>query len=252
MRIAGISLVFVLVLCTAAEAITIGPSLTKKERERLGSSRAPETGGFEAVIESFLKEDFARSERSAAQFLRRARTEHSDEAALIRALSLMKLGRYEEARPMLERLEKEAGSEELRAQAAYSLGDSYYFQSDREQADAYYKEAVRKYPSHGEAEQVRRLLGLSHPAGQFAVEEMPGAAGPALLQYSVQVGAFSRRRNAERLLNKLLRNRYDAYISPEQAANRFRVRVGHLSDRAEAQTLELRLKEDGYPTQIFP
>jgi hypothetical protein len=69
--------------------------------------------------------------------------------------------------------------------------------------------------------------------------------------YGVQVGSFSKQQNAERLLNRLLRNRYDAYINKD-TPNRFRVRVGRVASREEARTLEQSLQKDGYPTKIFP
>ena len=203
-------------------------------------ARKRSAGSYETVMEHFLSGDFEKSERLAAR-------NRSDEMVMIRALSLMKLGRFEEARPLLQNLQDNAASAQLRAQAAYSLGDSYYFKNDRAQADIFYKRALERYPDYGEAQQVRRLLGLSHPAlplRQTGIEES--------LIYSVQVGSFSKRRNAERLLNKLLRNQLDAYIAQEEATRYFRVRVGHFTVRDDAQSLEARLKEDGYPTKIFP
>jgi len=236
---------------SAAQALTIGPAQTKNERERhTPSSKRYPSGSYETVMEHFLKGQFKESERLAASFRPRPGDNRAEEVAMIRALSLMKLGRFEEARPILETLQNQSSSAELRAQAAYSLGDSFYFQNDRSQADIYYRQAVERYPDHGEAQQVRRLLGLSHPASvtmplrQTGVEEN--------LIYSVQVGSFSKRRNAERLLNKLMRKRLDAYILQDEASKNFRVRIGHLTMRADAESLEARLKKDGYPTKIFP
>jgi len=249
-----------LFLCMDASALTIGPAQTKLERAR----REPRSGvssprGYEGVLKSFLESDFTQSERLAARMLERARPSdpRTDDLSYLRALSLMKLGRFAEARPILKQLEGEAGSSLLRAQAAYSLGDSFYFEQKRAEADVYYREAVFKYPSYGEAGQVKRLIGLSHPrqqsiGGQAAPLQQMGVEETEEGLYSVQVGAFARRRNAERLLNRLLRNRYDAYVLQEEISKNFRVRVGHLSVREDAQTLESNLKKDGYPTRIFP
>ena len=118
-------------------------------------------------MESFLSGDFARSEKLADRLASQTTTGRTDEVVLIRALSLMKLDRFEEARPLLEGLRRDAASAQLRAQAAYSLGDSYYFSAsggknmDRAQADLYYKQALERFPDHGEAQQVRRLLGTN-------------------------------------------------------------------------------------------
>ena len=266
----------------AAQAVTIGPAQTKNERNRRDPSfaSAPQATarGYEEVLKKFLEEDFTQSERLASRYLTRAKRpdERADQTAYLRALSLMKLGRYAEARPLLKELENEAVSPVLRAQAAYSLGDSFYFENKRAEADIYYKEAVTRYPAHGEAPGVKRLLGLSvtGPGPELSKRDTLENANVSLLHrdsafgtrsgsaqqfaveegvlYSVQVGAFARRRNAERLLNKLLRNRYDAYISREEEAGHFRVRVGHMTAEEEARSLESRLKKDGYPTRIFP
>ena len=213
-------------------------------------ARKNSSGPYEAIMENFLKGNFKQSEKLSAGFHSRSGDNRSEEVAMIRALSLMKLGRYEEARPILVNLQNNSASSELRAQAAYSLGDSYYFENDRTQADIYYRQAIERYPDYGEAQQVRRLLGLSHPAltstplRQIGIEEN--------LIYSVQIGSFSKRRNAERLLNKLMRKRMDAYIMQDEASKNFRVRIGHLTVREDAESLESRLKKDGYPTKIFP
>lgn len=238
-----------LTACAVAEAVTIGPAMTKKERQRLERASGGPAVSYEAVLENFLNGDFAESERLAAKG---TGPDRAEETSYLRALSLMKLGRFSEARPLLAELESRSSSPEMRAQAAYSLGDSYYFENNRAEADARYKEAVSKYPFHGEAEQVKRLLGLSHPPRQAAPLQQFGIEETALssLQYSVQVGAFGRRRNAERLLNRLLRNRYDAFISRDGQEERFRVRVGRLPGAEEASALETRLKKDGYPTKI--
>lgn len=245
----------------SAEALTIGPSQTKKERERQSVSRGRVSGvSYEKIVESFLKEDFAGTQRLAAHYLARSpRNAAYDEVSYFRALSLMKLERFEEARPILSSLEEEALDPAIRSQAAFSLGDSYYFNNFRSQADAQYQEALRKYPDADEASTIRRVLGFSNTAGPGPV---PGGLPPGsssrqwvteeIPLYTVQVGSFARERNAERLLNKLLRNHYDAYISRDGTPSHFRVRVGRLPAVEEARMLEDRLKKDGYPTKIFP
>ena len=260
----SVFLVFLLLAATPAQAVTIGPAMTKIERERrLPAGQAGETPrpsasssvrGYESVLKSFLEADFVQSERQAGAFLSRRKQldTFSDQVSYLRALSLMKLGRYAEARPLLKQLESEGLSAEIRAQAAYSLGDSFYFESKRAEADIYYKEAVGKYPFYGEAGQVKRLVGLERPPAASAPLQQMAVEEAQVGVYAVQVGAFARRRNAERLLNKLLRNHYDAYISREEVSKHFRVRVGHLGAEEEARALESRLKKDGYPTRILP
>ncbi len=61
--------------------------------------------------------------------------------------------------------------------------------------------------------------------------ESPGA-------YTIQVSSFSEKKGAETLAQKLKRKGYDAYVTAgeiPQKGTRYRVRIGHYSNRAEAQ-----------------
>ena len=237
-----------------ASAVTIGPAVTKRERQAASSRDTGSRGvRYESVMNAFLSGDYASSEELAGHYMtHHSKEKDAEDVAYLRALSLMKLGRFDEARPLLEELSRQASSETARARAAYSLGDSYYFQNRRKEADLAYREALERYPNAGEAYTVRRILGLSFGSaagpralGQFGVEE----AAPAQT-FSVQVGAFSSERNAQRLLNKLLRNRYDAFVTSSSDEPRFHVRVGRVGSAEEAKKLAARLDKDGYPTKI--
>ncbi|TAN60220.1 tetratricopeptide repeat protein [bacterium] len=74
------------------------------------------------------------------------------------------------------------------------------------------------------------------------------------LFFTVQVGSFASAQNAKALMNKLKQKNFDAYIdeltSPEAAM--YRVRVGKVSTRREAENLKDSLEASGYPTHIFP
>ena len=220
---------------------------------------------YEKVVQSFLGENFQETERLSDKYLKKnSENASADEVSYLRALSLMKMSRFEEERPVLASLEQEGLTPEIRSQAAFSLGDSYYFAlgsaQNRMQAEAYYREALRKYPQAGEAETIRKILRAPNPVAtptpsvsapavpkQWAVEEIPTA-----IVHTVQVGSFTRERNAERLLNKLLRKHYDAYILRDGQSGNFRVRAGRFASHDEAKSLGARLKKDGYPIKIFP
>lgn len=249
-----------LLASSSAQALTIGPAKTKNEREKSSSYSNGKSYHYQDVLRFFLKQDFAAAESAATHFMKhRAGEADYHEAAYLRALSLMKLGRFAEARPLLQSIEQEAQSRPLRAHAAYSLGDSYYFAVGedksqagfgiRKEADAFYREALRKYPEHGEASAVRKLLGIDHLvavtpnlARQFGVEEAS--------LFTVQVGAFSRERNAQRLLNRLLQKQFEAYIERIEGSSPYRVRVGHFADPSLAEKESSRLHALGYRTKI--
>lgn len=66
--------------------------------------------------------------------------------------------------------------------------------------------------------------------------------------YKVQVGAFSKRENAERLEADLLAKGYDTYIVQENGL--YKVQTGAFSEKANAETLKERLENDGYETYM--
>lgn len=70
--------------------------------------------------------------------------------------------------------------------------------------------------------------------------------------YTVQVGAFSREQNALTLYDKLKRLGYNVYMKEAVVNNtRFiRVRVGFFATLSEAKVLQVKLKQQGLPTQI--
>ncbi len=186
---------------------------------------------YEQIEESFLKEDFGTVEGLSAQYLSgNTRTGQTDEVLYLRALALLKLGRLVEGREKLSQLERETSSAEIKTRASFSLANAYPLLEEPLRTDFSVSRPAPEAPPK--------------PLRQFAVEES--------LLFSVQVGSFSKRQNAERLLNRLIRNRYDAYVSQDAAMRLFRVRVGKLARRQEALALEERLKKGGYPTKIFP
>ncbi|MGY6553841.1 MAG: SPOR domain-containing protein [Wenzhouxiangella sp.] len=80
---------------------------------------------------------------------------------------------------------------------------------------------------------------MSAPAGLSA----PPAARAAAGDYSVQVGSFTARANADRLSEQLRGAGFDAFIHPDESGARpiWRVRVGALASRDEATELRRRL-----------
>jgi hypothetical protein len=193
---------------------------TRRERAVQGlSATSASPVLYEKIEESFLKEDFSSVDRLATQFLSgHARTEQADEALYLQSLALLKLGRFTEGREKLAGLERQSLSAEMKKRAASSLTDSDYLNNN--------------------------VQSPKQPLRQMALEENQ--------VFLVQVGSFSKQKNAERILDRLLHNRYDAYVSQDKFERMFRVRVGRLTDRKAALALEERLKKDGYPTKIYP
>ena len=75
---------------------------------------------------------------------------------------------------------------------------------------------------------------------------------PAKGQWTVQVGAFSSAKSADKLIGDLRRDGYSAYEAPLSRAGKtlHRVRVGPEAERAAADRLSARLKERGLPATV--
>jgi rare lipoprotein A len=73
-----------------------------------------------------------------------------------------------------------------------------------------------------------------------------------VLVYTVQVGSFSKRVNAERLLGQLHQNFPEAYMTVLETnqGRYYRVRVGKFEDQQEAYRMARRLTVSGYPVLI--
>jgi DedD protein len=84
--------------------------------------------------------------------------------------------------------------------------------------------------------------------------DSPAAAPTSTRDWAVQLGSFANRGNAENLVHKLKAQGFQVYDSAIGAgqAQRFRVRVGPLSDRAAADRTLAKLKALGHSSSVVP
>jgi DedD protein len=89
----------------------------------------------------------------------------------------------------------------------------------------------------------------SAESGREATSEPAPRAGG----YSVQVGALADSAGAEQLAAKLRKRGFSVYVAPsaEAGAKRWRVRVGPVATREEAQSLAKRLETEKFPTWVL-
>jgi cell division protein FtsN len=93
------------------------------------------------------------------------------------------------------------------------------------------------------------------PEGPKPSSGGPAAEPPSRLtankSYSVQVGAFRQRREAEAKAALLKKKGYDCTIEPPVSEGQlFLLKVGKYDSRPEAHTVQLRLKRDGFASFI--
>ena len=70
--------------------------------------------------------------------------------------------------------------------------------------------------------------------------------------YSVQIGSFKNKRNAERMMRKAAGAGYDSYVETIRSSgdDLFRVKVGRYSTKEDAERAAGKLKKQGYSTRI--
>lgn len=94
------------------------------------------------------------------------------------------------------------------------------------------------------AEQKSASQAPANPARE--VKAPPADANKAAADsWFVQVGSFPERKSAEKIAKKLTDNGYDVFVAAAEISRKkhYRVRVGHLASRAEAERLQQSLRQ---------
>jgi tetratricopeptide (TPR) repeat protein len=206
-----------------------------------------------------------------------SRAQGLDELYYILALSYMKDDNLLRASDIFEIIIKEYKDSKFKEEAMMGLGDTYLLRHDYASARKTYNQILEANPGtklksqllyrlsqadfkNGDLEQGKVYLGKVQEQTPLATElkrdKEEGAISEDIssVTYSVQVGAFSKRENAKSLLDKLLSKEYPAYIEEPSGGSKavFRVKVGRLKAKADAEALRKQLTKDGYPTKLCP
>ena len=222
------------------------------------------------LLEGDYKQAIAEGEKLIAQY---GHDPKSDELYYILGLSYLKDGNYLRASDIFEIILKEFAESRFKEEAKLSLADTYYLRLNYAGAEDKYKEII----SNNSSTKLRSLLyyrimqcalksGNTQEAKLYLDKikqefplspEIQTNKEPTYLAdiyYTVQVGSFSNKINAQNLTQKLIQKSYPAYIEEVNAQDNvtYRVRVGKFSLRQEANDLEGKLLQEGYPTKIYP
>lgn len=141
------------------------------------------------------------------------------------------------------------------------LSSCYASMGARDKADSYYAMVRTKAPLSFEAKLTPAVSSSTQIPAAYptAQEPMLGRRarktpspdrGPGI--YSVQVGSFKNKRNADRLAKKLASRGYESYVAiPVFSSDKFyRVKVGKFGSRDEASRTASRLESNGYRISI--
>ncbi|MBM3244796.1 MAG: tetratricopeptide repeat protein [Candidatus Omnitrophica bacterium] len=222
---------------------------------------------------AFLSGDYKQAILEGEKIMARAgHRGDADELYYILGLCYLKDGNYLRASDIFEIIINEFKNSKFKEEAIMGLGDSYFIRGDYVKAEKFYSGLLAGDKKSKLLPQVYYRLsecaaktGDTKKAEGFMLKlkkEFPSAletriakdlAAPELT-YTVQVGLFSKESNAARLREKLVKTGYDAYIEEAGFGGKpaYRVRVGKLKTKQEADKLKIKLSLDGYPTKIFP
>ncbi len=188
-------------------------------------------------------------------------------------LSQLRLGDNAQARKTFQAVKETARSRDMRDKASLGIAEALY-------AAGFYKDALKEGESLLHKSPNSALLSLvylklartnlklmqwqkaksylNQIITRFPQSMEYGVAKQLLEEkeyFSVQVGAFMEQERAVQLTEGLKGEGEYAYIVETTSAEGkkfFRVRVGQISSLDQAQALESKLSQQGYPTLIYP
>ena len=226
---------------------------------------------FREVVKSFLEDKYI----AAVKLSWRLREEfpysqYATEAKYLAGLSYLKLKKYKEAEKIFKDLSKSRHSKDK-----FYLGwaNCYYLQENWDKAISILQEALRKFPHTelkgivyfklGRCKQKKGEWGVAKYHFNKLVQKFPSSLeakeAKKILEegefyFTVQLGAFTDRDNAQRAKYQLIQQGYSAYISvlEKEWQKFYRLRVGRFDLRAEAEAIKRSLEKEGYSPKIYP
>ena len=194
------------------------------------------------------------------------------EAYYIKGLSYLKLKKFSEARNCFENVISKFPRSKKIFDANVGIGDSYLLAGDMNSAVKAYNQILSRFTDNKNIAVVHSRLSEYCGKNTSAARAVPEAqAAPkgektnimpknlppspvtqAKDYFSIQVGSFKNRKNAERLAHKLSGAGYDSYMEMplSQSDNLYRVKIGKCKSKEEAMSLAAKLKRQGYSTRI--
>lgn len=246
-------------------------------------------------VERLFLEGKYESAVSEAERLITARSSNEDEIVYLKALSELKLNRFDDARKDFSYIISRFQSSRRIFDSYLGIADSSFLESKTESAIKEYNEVVDKFPNDRNiavvyyrladaykkigvsdkalfySEKARKASPLSfeYKAAPYngavsgptpgEIKEMPPVPKPKELSrtagikgFSVQVGSFKSKRNADKLAQKLMGRGYDSFVElPVGSGDKlYRVKVSRGKSKEEAEIWASRLKRDGYFVKI--
>ncbi len=222
---------------------------------------------------NFLQGNYQRVIFEGQNQIKKFNFNSSDELSYILGLSYLKIGNLTAAEESFNRVIKNTRGQ-LNTQAKLGLADTYLIGGKLQEAEDLYNKIITEKPNtslkaailyrqslagfkKGNNSQGNEYLFKLKKAFPLSPELKLNTGIPRVYafspdgqEYSVQVGFFTNRENANSFKSKLSARNFPAYL--EQANGGWRVKVGRLKSVQEAVDLESKLSQEGFPTKICP
>lgn len=153
-------------------------------------------------------------------------------------------------------MESRFGSNENIAIVYSRLGTCYERMGMRAKVERYQGMVKAKAPHSFESRSSVTQSAKTAPRPAARAETVKSLIAPAAIseagRYSVQVGSFKDKKNADRMSRKLSAAGYNGYVERYELGGDsiYRVRAGSFHSKDQALSLSTRLKKDGYRTHI--
>jgi len=204
-----------------------------------------------AVERPFLEGQYDRAER-AAQGLIDQRSRQRYELYYLKGLSELKLHKFQEARESFETIISKYPASNRVFDAYLGIGDSYMLEGNTAEAAKAYNDIIMRFPKDENIALVKDRLAVETIPVSTDLKPNVIPRNESKGYISVQAGCFKNRRNAESLSKKLNACGYESYVElPMGSGDKlYRVKVGRLNSKEEAETIAAKLRRDGYKTKI--
>jgi len=179
-----------------------------------------------------------------------------DDAHYLAGLSLLKLGRYESARSYFYKVVSRKPASPLEEDAYLGAADSYLLEKKYDKARELYQEILIHYANTDYRDTISQRLQKIKTDTKKKPKKAKSRGGsrtaPTSSKYTVQIGCFRNKSNANALYRKFKKLGYSAYIisGKMDGVGVYKVRIGKFSSEKKAESFAKKLRRNGYETKV--
>jgi len=213
-----------------------------------------------SVQAAFLRGEFDSVSQRTAVLLEQKRSD-ADQLLYLQGVARLKLRDWTGAERSLQELIKRYPKSKHTPYARLALGATQKGAGDLVGATNSYQLLLKDRTAQAvwpqatyELGQLQRQMGLWEQAKVSLKKVGKDLIKKESFHFTVQVGAFTERRNAKRLLAELKERQFNGVVSLTQVSGRqfYRVRVGQFSSRLDAEREAGALRKAGFPAKVVP